>query len=133
MPVGTLRRRLVLIVCACVTAAVALLTTQDDHRTNARYLLWRYTAIGDWQREIRFLNVDVSFRESFLGEPRTRLVRWFPKLEPGATRPGMCPKTQEYAPFREKLLHSEWIGTTPWLVTYDNTGAIRELTWPKGC
>jgi hypothetical protein len=133
MPIGRLRRHYrMLIIFACLTAGVALINS-DDHRMNARYLLWRYTAIGDWQREMRFLNVDVSFRRSFLGQPRTRLLRWFPDLEPGTNRLDTCPNTEEYAQFREKLRHSEWIGRTPWLVTDDSSGAVQEVTLPKGC
>lgn len=121
-----------LIVVGCMAAGLALLT-YDDHRTNATYLLWRYTAIGDWKREMRFLNVDVSFHQSFVGQPRTRLLHWFPDLRPGTSRPDPCPNTEEYAGWREKRRSGEWIGTSPWLVTYDNEGAVQELLKIGGC
>lgn len=126
------RRYLVLTVASCMAAGLALLT-YDDHRTNAKYLLWRYTAIGDWKREMRFLNVDVSFRQSFIGQPRTRLLLWFPDLRPGTSQPDTCPNTQEYAPWREKRRTGEWIGATPWLVTYDSKERVQDLLLAKGC
>jgi hypothetical protein len=132
MPSLKRRRRGLVLIVSAMAAGLALLTL-DDHRTNAKYLLWRDTAIGDWKREMRFLNVDVRFHRSFIGQPRMELLRWFPDLRPGTSRPDPCPNTEDYALWREKRRAGEWIGTSPWLVTYDKNEAVQELLLIGGC
>jgi hypothetical protein len=113
--------------------AAGLVFTDDSHHTNAKYLLWRFTAIGDWRHEMRFVGVDVSFRQSFTGQPRTRLLRWFPDLRPGNSRPDPCPNIPEYESWREMLRKGEWISTSPFLVTYDQRGAVEHIGKADGC
>jgi hypothetical protein len=126
-------RRVGIVILIGALAAGAALLRYDSHHTNAKYLVWRYTATGDWKREMRYLGVDRSFNESFIGQPRARLQRWFPDLRPGPTQADLCPNTPEYAPWREKRRTGEWIGTSPWLVTYDDKRNVRELLLAKGC
>jgi hypothetical protein len=98
-----------------------VISDNESHHTSAKYLAWKYLAVGDWQYGSRFLNVGVEFRRSFEGKPRATLLRWFPDLRP-ATRPeNLTPD-----------LRVERIGDTPWLVVYDQRGLIKDFLLPTG-
>ena len=102
----------------------------ESHHTSGRYLVWRYFAIGDWRNGARFLNVDPEFRRSFEGQSRARLMRWFPELLAGASRPDVCPVNAAFSAMQRQ---GEWMGGTPWLVLYDSNGLVKEIMMPKGC
>ena len=118
---------------AGICFVLAVLAVDENRHTNARYLAWRWLAVGDWQYGMRFFNIDVAFRRSFEGQPKTRLMRWFPDLRPGASRPDACPNLPEYADFLEQRNKGEWIGRTPWLVVYDQMGLVKQFWLVKGC
>ena len=54
---------------------------QDSHHANIRHIGWKWGILPyDRDTVLRFLNVDVSFRDSLLGKTRSELETWFPKL-----------------------------------------------------
>src|SRR4051812_42565331 len=107
---------------------LAIFATDSESHHGAKYLVWRYGRIGDWHDGVRFLNVDPDFRTSFVGQPRGTLLKWFPDLRPGASRPLACPPLPQYEIARQEQLAGEWIGETPWLVVYDHIGRVRGIT-----
>ncbi len=117
----------ILFLCAVLCAIVVF--SDSSHHTNARYLIWRQFAVGDWRYGVRFLNVDSTFRTSFQGKSRAHLLRWFPDLRPGGSRAPVCPQDAEW---KGRQDHAEWIGDTLWLVLYRG-GAVSDIVMPKGC
>jgi hypothetical protein len=120
-------------VALVAVVGLAVFATDNESHHGAKYLAWRYFRIGDWEYGARFLNVDPDFRTSFVGQPRATLLKWFPDLRPGASRAFVCPPLPQYEITRQEQLAGEWIGGTPWLVVYDQTGRVRDITMPKGC
>jgi hypothetical protein len=110
---------------------IAALVGNDSHY-GLRYLAWRHLRVGDWHYGSRFLNADPAFRESFVGKPRSTLLKWFPDLEPGTARPDLCPSPPEYRDLLQSQREGEWISNTPWLVVYDGQ-RIKGIVMPKGC
>jgi hypothetical protein len=129
----TTRRTGVAAVAGTILVLSLIVLDTESHRTNVRYLVWKHFALGDWEKGVRFLNVDSDFRRSFEGQPRSYLLRWFPDLRPGSSRRHICPDTSEWAAANDGQDRGEWIGDSPWLVVYDTHGAVKEIALPKGC
>ena len=65
------------------TLAVLFLGGQDDHRTNLRYLKWKYgRAPQDYKWCIHLMMVDSSWREAMQGRTMDQLRNWFPDAGP---------------------------------------------------
>lgn len=77
-----------------VGIVLGYLGSLDSHRTNFRYLKWKYgLAPQDYKWSLHLIMVDPSLRDSMRGKPMDQLRSWFP----------------ESGPATPKSMQSEWL------------------------
>ena len=109
-------------------AGGVLLGTVDSHHTNFQYLSWK-CGFSSYRPSValRYLNVDVGFREALRGKSRSEIARWFPDLRPPS-------KADEYRRiFYEFVIRKDflWIGDSEWGIEFEKGKAtdFHHLKW----
>jgi hypothetical protein len=60
-----------------------LVATDDNYRTNVKYLIWKQGwTPNDWHRNYHLFLEDSNFEKELIGKPLMDLKRWFPELVP---------------------------------------------------
>ena len=64
-------------------AGLVLADSVDSHHVNFRWILWKHH-LWPYQPDLalRYLNVDLQFRNSLHGRSKAEVQRWFPILRP---------------------------------------------------
>jgi hypothetical protein len=121
-------RSLVGLGAAAILAVGVALGSEDNHHTNAKYILWKHHLWGyDPDLALRYFNVDVDFRLSLNGKTRAELQRWFPVLKPVDPNDGYLP----YCGDRVWTPGFVWIDDTRWGVVFEGN-RVKDIVLFKG-
>jgi hypothetical protein len=118
----------VVIIAFLLAGIILFLYTDDSHRTNLRYLLWK----AGWLRfspevSLRYFGVDVEFRDSLVGQTREEIKVWFPDLRPIA----QANSQQRYYEDDVRDTDFMWIGDSHWGIEFEN-GRVKRFRVLKG-
>jgi hypothetical protein len=76
-------RSIVVFSTLLILGATTALGTDDNHKTNVKYLMWKHHLYPySGELALRYFNVDVDFRMSLYGKSKKEVQRWFPVLQP---------------------------------------------------
>ena len=124
-----MKKRIILIAAGLLVLIAIGLGSADDHRTNAKYLGWKFGLCRyNPATALRYLNVDVRFRESLVGKTKAEVMRLFPDLRPTT-------KANDYQRAYTRDVEGidfMWIGDSGWGIVFDDDGRLKEFRLMKG-
>lgn len=102
----------------------------DKHHTNAKYLMWKHGWVRyDPTTALRYLNVDVRFRESLRGKTKYEVKKWFPCLR-------SMSEANDYQQYYNQYLKDVdflWTGESAWGIEFKNNRLrLKEFRLMKG-
>ncbi len=129
MPRRSFFRILILVVLLAISGSIVTLSFVDAHQANLRWILWKHHLWPyDANIALRYLNVDVGFRQSLEGKTRSDIQRFFPVL----VSPDH-PLTAEQK-YYSKDMHDRdwwWIDDSNWAILFDG-GKVEDIRPIKG-
>lgn len=110
------RRTLVFASASLVLIAfLCYLGSMDHHRTNLKYNLWKIGLVKyETGKPLKYINVDVDFREYLKGKSKEEIKKWFPEL----VEPMRGNGNQLY--FTNEVMRMDflWIGKSNWGIEF---------------